>query len=818
MQENLRLIRVFIGSPGGLEEERQAAHDVVKEINQHNSDHWRSFFKLMGWEEAIPGFQRAQDKINEDLDRCDYFIGVMWNKWGSKPSNDPDGYTSGFEEEFCRSTERIEKGLMKDMALFFKNIDVPPGWEPPEEIKKVLDFRQTCIAEKRVFFRDFTEIDSFKDAIRAKFMEIGWREFSDRARLPHDAPDEDQPRVFEQGSERSSDNASGLIDEEAKRFLSDILGRPADWDATKPREIARLRLIAASVTRSGNDDTHLGTHDANLVFRHYRDAVLSDQEFTALIDCGVAGFSHQNVPLWRWVARADMGQDYLYRLRILATVGSSSEQVGAIKVLQRLGSPLPTHDGDFNRTGVLKDWLSTSTEKNVLEAAVSFLGTNGSEEDIPLIEEASAELPPYQKTKVETAIVELIARRSAEEALERICERDVSSIGNDLSSKLLAKPQSLTTDTLRECLAAKPDAIRIGAAKILYERGEIEEETANNLLTDDNAEIRLVAAEVLRKIGKPLEDSVLEKALKVQKTGGFGFFGYSNSGPDTTQLELYRGNRRGELNASRLVELAEEDFLEYKCLTTLFDQHSKRALTRIRKGLETRFSEYFRISTANFRNRHASDDKSLELLDKVLPIYRKELCNSAAQALSRLGKSEDLALVRQSIDTLELEADKSLFLYLARFGDWQDVERILKLGRDGQESRNALALPKISLPEERAAALLSVGKNRVADLLALELEASIKTAVLKQIPKSTFVSLSDDLVLQELAQSSTECRAIVALLCVQTFSKARVTALLDSYIDNSEYRYYNSIHWLDLGASLPNKLSKSVAAWELDRR
>ncbi len=91
MQENLRLIRVFIGSPGGLEEERQAAHDVVKEINQHNSDHWGSLFKLMGWEEAIPGYRRAQDKINEDLDRCDYFIGVMWDKWGSRPSNDPRG-------------------------------------------------------------------------------------------------------------------------------------------------------------------------------------------------------------------------------------------------------------------------------------------------------------------------------------------------------------------------------------------------------------------------------------------------------------------------------------------------------------------------------------------------------------------------------------------------------------------------------------------------------------------------------------------------------------------------------------------------------
>lgn len=342
MQENLRLIRVFIGSPGGLQEEREAAHAVVKEINQQNADHWGSIFKLMGWEEAIPGYQRAQDKINEDLDRCDYFIGVMWDKWGSRPSNEPDGYTSGFEEEYHRSAKRIEAGLMKDIALFFKNIHVPPGMEPGLEIRKVLDFRQKCIDEKKIFFQDFGDIDSFKGAARAKLMEIGWREFTERVVAEHkDEEDEDQPPATDHGAERSTANTSGLLDEEAKRFLSDILGKSADWDATEPREIARLRLIAASVSRSGNDETHLGTHDANLVFRHYRNTELSDQEFTALIDCGVAGYEHQNVPLWRWVAKKDLGGDGLYRLRILATVGTVSEQVGAIKVLQSLGTPLP---------------------------------------------------------------------------------------------------------------------------------------------------------------------------------------------------------------------------------------------------------------------------------------------------------------------------------------------------------------------------------------------------------------------------------------------------------------------------------------------
>jgi len=219
LQENLRLIRVFIGPPSGLSKasglskEREAAHAVVKEINQQNADHWGPLFKLMGWEEAIPGYQRAQDKINEDLDRCDYFIGVMWDKWGSKPSNEPDGYTSGFEEEYYRSAQRIEAGLMKDMALFFKAIDVPSGMEPGPNIKKVLNFCQKCIDEKTIFFQDFSGVDSFKSAVRTKLMEIGWREFTDRVIAEGENIEDDQPPMAQIDGEKSSANASGLLDD-----------------------------------------------------------------------------------------------------------------------------------------------------------------------------------------------------------------------------------------------------------------------------------------------------------------------------------------------------------------------------------------------------------------------------------------------------------------------------------------------------------------------------------------------------------------------------------------------------------------------------
>lgn len=77
LSESIKIVRVFIGSPGGLEDERRAAREIVQEVNQAHSEHWGCQFKLVGWEDTIPGYQRPQSLINIDLDKCQYFIGVL---------------------------------------------------------------------------------------------------------------------------------------------------------------------------------------------------------------------------------------------------------------------------------------------------------------------------------------------------------------------------------------------------------------------------------------------------------------------------------------------------------------------------------------------------------------------------------------------------------------------------------------------------------------------------------------------------------------------------------------------------------------------
>lgn len=166
----------------------------------------------------------------------------------------------------------------------------------------------------------------FQGRCQGKLEEIGWCETD---LLPTQVQQNRKSKKEPNGGNLTTDPLSQderLFEKDAGEFLSELTQRSRTWEGTSSQEVARLQLIGNAISRSGNDDSYLGNHDANLVFQHLRDAKLSDQETRALLDCGVVGFEHQNVPLWRWIAQSELGNNPFYRLRILATVGTNVEK------------------------------------------------------------------------------------------------------------------------------------------------------------------------------------------------------------------------------------------------------------------------------------------------------------------------------------------------------------------------------------------------------------------------------------------------------------------------------------------------------------
>ena len=163
---DIKLIRAFIASPSGLDDERRLAHIVAQEVNSNIASEMGGRLELIGWEETLSGIGRPQALINADMETCDLFIGAIWTKWGTRPA--PDGpFNSGFEEEFELSRARYSRTESPFMAVFFKDIGALQLQDPGEELKKVLAFQEKLRAERTFLYDTFATPDAFAEKVRA---------------------------------------------------------------------------------------------------------------------------------------------------------------------------------------------------------------------------------------------------------------------------------------------------------------------------------------------------------------------------------------------------------------------------------------------------------------------------------------------------------------------------------------------------------------------------------------------------------------------------------------------------------------------------
>ena len=137
MTVSRKIIKVFVASPGDLQAEREAIKEVATQFNKAWADHFGVAIELVGWEDTIGGFGRPQELINQDLDKCELFLGMMWRRWGT-PSSLESEYSSGFEEEYQRSVARRKSSGEPEICLHFKKISADHLTDPGEDLKKVI--------------------------------------------------------------------------------------------------------------------------------------------------------------------------------------------------------------------------------------------------------------------------------------------------------------------------------------------------------------------------------------------------------------------------------------------------------------------------------------------------------------------------------------------------------------------------------------------------------------------------------------------------------------------------------------------------------
>ena len=168
MATKMNSYKVFIASPTGLEDEREA---FVKEINDYNDIEALPrdvFFQPIGWENTLPGIGRPQSLINEQLKICEYFVLVLHDRWGSYPGYNEKGATSGTMEEYKIALDcyRDAHSPMKQVVCLFKSIPPNQLADPGPQLQKVLEFKKKLESEKLLLYGTFSSLTEFTQLLR----------------------------------------------------------------------------------------------------------------------------------------------------------------------------------------------------------------------------------------------------------------------------------------------------------------------------------------------------------------------------------------------------------------------------------------------------------------------------------------------------------------------------------------------------------------------------------------------------------------------------------------------------------------------------
>lgn len=165
MATDLISYKVFIASPGGLSDERINFRENLEQHNKSDGYERGVHFHPAGWEDTLGGVGRPQALINAEIEKCDYFILILHDRWGTSPGSGT--YTSGTEEEFhvALNCFNDKSKPMKQLVLLFKDISPDKLSDAGPQLSQVLAFRKQREEKKDLLYTTFDTLTKFSQII-----------------------------------------------------------------------------------------------------------------------------------------------------------------------------------------------------------------------------------------------------------------------------------------------------------------------------------------------------------------------------------------------------------------------------------------------------------------------------------------------------------------------------------------------------------------------------------------------------------------------------------------------------------------------------
>ena len=821
MTTSRKIVKVFLASPGDLNDERLSAKHVVDVFNRQWADNLGIHIDLIGWEDTVSRFGRPQANINRELDQCELFIGVMWKHWGTPPDQGST-YTSGFEEEFERAINNKQKLDRPEISLFFKEVDPDLLKDPGDALKKVTTFKNRIIAEKKVLFQSFGNMRVFEDQVRGSI--TSYVQNLKREELEVNQ-DDSRARAMTKPEIRSAVSPDNIFGTEGAEFLAGMIAGK-DF-VVSPAEVARLRLLGMMVSADGNDEEMLGAHDSNILYSSDENLQLGSREANAIFRSSLAHYGNDNVPLWHWYRVTNALERGLLSLNALS--GQSACRIGALRAMRVVAEPIvPLLDPDssdvlFDRSQFVEAWLLHGSDARIKAAALEYLAVCGVSEDIPLIEK-EFERGDYQTIgPAAEAIIRLKLRDSRESAITALYGMQSDSIDGGLVGELFQNAARLDANLLTAGIPHRSPLVRRAVVSELVARDLLDQEVAERLLADSDPAVRHAALRALVARGKEFSDDQAKSILvKRNARAGLGVLwnmGASDAESGEAEWQKYR---LGKLRASPDIVLESasadvNDFLEGDAKFALDFKHFGKRSEALRAAIDDRFKKVFDSKVRDIEGRRSVDGDTLDKLRSIEEFVRKKFCRKALNILCEKGSEQDLARVRKALSDGFVELSEVDIDYLGRHGEWRDVNLLLSLAGRRVELQHHLLIPDDSIWRAIGSSIYWLARGRLADVVALKPPDAVLSKILVRAKDREIASISTDLCLGVLRSSSEALRKVLVLKLVRAVPKRRLREVLNRYMERDGQRYYNVVHWLDFGISLPRHRAIEAAARALEK-
>lgn len=160
--------KIFVSSPGGLEQERAIVIDEANALSEHERSKGGLGFSIIRWPEDIGAgvADYGQSVINRQTTTYEIFLCIIGVRMGTRTPR----ANSGTEEEFDRAIETHYRGGLVQVLLFFSDMPVRPLAIDPSQLMLVRAFQEKA-SRLGVLSHTFKSHDELKHLARVSLQE-----------------------------------------------------------------------------------------------------------------------------------------------------------------------------------------------------------------------------------------------------------------------------------------------------------------------------------------------------------------------------------------------------------------------------------------------------------------------------------------------------------------------------------------------------------------------------------------------------------------------------------------------------------------------